>query len=162
MSSVFSSNAQLIDHPNNRPLFEARYPLLDPQEQLVALRNLNKNSLLIKRLNDRLRDTNFNSKTLALQTSKQHFCGHKTNYFATIIKKVLKAVMKYAESYLAPHFPSQFRTVTTTEKKTSYFSCTVSTTACAGRHRRAVIKHLLDKKTDLLLGYPMLAYVFLN
>jgi len=145
---VSSYNAKFIDH-SSRPLFEARYPLLDSREQL-ELKNLNK-------LNDRLKDKFLNTETLTLLSRDKLNSGDpRSNLFSAIIKEVLKSVMKYAESYLAPLFPSQFRTVTTTEKRTSYFSCTVSTTACVARHRRAVIKHLLDKQTVLPLAYSVL------
>ena len=51
-------------------------------------------------------------------------------------------------AFLAQLFPNLFTTVTSTQTITEVSTCTVSTTACAGRRRRAVIEDLIDHTSD--------------
>jgi len=141
---------------SDRPSFELRFPLPDPQQPL-KLNSFDK-KIPLDQLKDKLKNDYLNIHTKTLTMGEQNFGGPMSDLFSPLIQEFFKAVMNYIKSSLAPLFPSQFQTVTTTEDKTTHFSCTVSTTACARRHRRDVIKHLLEEQTALPLTYSILRY----
>lgn len=153
--SVPPYNAQFMDHPD-RPSSEARYPLLDPQQPL-KLTSFDK-KIPLDQLKDKLKNDYLNIHTKTLPMGEQNFGGPMSDLFSPLIQELFHGVMNYLKSSLAPLFPIQFHTVTTTEERTTHFSCTVSTTACARRHRRDVLKQLLEKQTALPLTYSILRY----
>jgi len=68
----------------------------------------------------------------------------KPTPFLNWLRRIL---MKWI-SFLATLFPNLFTTVTSTQTITEVSTCTISTTACAGRRRRAVIEDLIDHNSD--------------
>ena len=148
MLAVSSFDAQFIDFPHQDGLSDPRFPLLDPVEQL-ALKNIDRKVLLSK-LKNRLKEKNKNAAAPVASSSlpgdKQFGNG---GLIANLIQAIIAAIVNYAESVLASLFPEQFETVTRTVTRTSFFTCTKSTTACAGRRRRAIIKDLLDDPLEM-------------
>ena len=147
--TVSSFNAQFIDYPQQESLSDARFPLLDPVEQL-ALKNVDRKALLSK-LKNRLREKNKNAAALVASSSlagdKQF--GGGGGFFSQLIQSIIAAILQYVESYLAPLFPRHFSTVTRKTTLTSFITCTKSTTACAGRRRRAALKDLMDEPIEM-------------
>jgi len=146
--ALSSYNAQFIDYPHHDSLSDARFPLLDPAEQL-ALKSVDRKALLSK-LKNRLKEKN---KNVAAPVASSSLPGEKQfgggGFFAQLIQQIIAAIVQYVESYLAPLFPSFFTTVTRKTTLTSFFTCTKSTTACAGRRRRAALKDLMDDPIEM-------------
>ncbi len=146
--ALSSYNAQFIDYPHHDSFSDARFPLLDPAEQL-ALKSVDRKALLSK-LKNRLKEKN---KNVAAPVASSSLPGEKQfgggGFFAQLIQQIIAAIVQYVESYLAPLFPRLFTTVTRKTTLTSFFTCTKSTTACAGRRRRAALKDLMDDPIEM-------------
>jgi len=146
--AVSSFNAQFIDYPHHDSLSDARFPLLDPVEQL-ALKSVDRKALLSK-LKNRLKEKN---KNVAAPVASSSLPGEKQfgggGFFAQLIQQIINAIISYVESVLASRYPELFTTKTKTETRTSFITCTKSTTACAGRRRRAALKDLMDDPIEM-------------
>lgn len=64
------------------------------------------------------------------------------------ILNLLRQILLNWISFLSALFPNLFTSVTSTQTVTQVSTCTISTTACAGRRRRAFIDDLLDKASS--------------
>ena len=147
--AVSSFNAQFIDYPHHDSLSDARFPLLDPVEQL-ALKNVDRKALLSK-LKNRLKEKNKNAAALVTSSSlgEDKQFGGGGGFLSQLFQQIINAIISYVESVLASRFPELFTPKTKTETRTSFITCTKSTTACAGRRRRAALKDLMDDPLEL-------------
>ncbi len=66
----------------------------------------------------------------------------------TLFLNWLRRLLQRFIAILARLFPNLYSTVYSTQTFTEISTCTISTTACAGRRRRAFIEHLIKHNTD--------------
>ncbi len=158
--AISSYDAQFIDYPHQDGFSEPRFPLLDPAEQLAMKKGDRK--MLLSKLKNRLKEKKKNTAKntaapVASSSESSDKQGGGGGLLGNLVQTIISAIVSYAEKVLASLFPDQFSTITKTETKTSFFTCTKSTTACAGRRRRAIIKDLLDDPVELERQFLSLA-----